>query len=116
MSEYEDDFDDDLDDDEELGDSLWISVGEAVNRTIADFAINGLKSYDIPAVLDNRPGVLGAAGLAMRSITDGALETYRILVPEEYADEAREVIKLFLGAPDEDEETEFEDEDENDWD
>ena len=75
----------------------WVIVGEATNGIEAEFAINGLKSYDIPAKLDNRPGVLGSAGLAMRSIFTGQLDKFKILVPGEFEVEARELVKMFLG-------------------
>lgn len=75
----------------------WVEVGQAASRTIAEFAVNGLKSYEIPAVLDARPGVLGSAGLPMRSWSTGDLEAFRILVPQEYEEEAVEIIKTFLG-------------------
>lgn len=77
--------------------SDWVVVGEAENRTIAEFAVNGLRSYDIPAVLDSRPGFLGSAGLALRSMRTGKLEMFRILVPREYKDEAEEMVGMFLG-------------------
>jgi len=77
--------------------SDWVVIAEAENRTIAEFAVNGLKSYDIPAVLDARPGVLGTAGLKLRSIRTGRLDMFRIMVPPEYQEEAAEVVKIFLG-------------------
>ncbi len=77
--------------------TVWVAVGETDNRTLAEFAINGLRSYEVPAVLDSRPGVLGTAGLPMRSIRDGHLVTFRIMVPEEFAAEAAELVKVFLG-------------------
>jgi hypothetical protein len=75
----------------------WVEVGEAPNRTIADFAVNGLKSYDIPAILDSRPGFLGTAGMELRSLRTGKVDMFRILVPAEYEEEAKEVVKIFLG-------------------
>lgn len=77
--------------------SEWVVIAEAENRTIAEFAVNGLKSYDIPAVLDARPGVLGTAGLKLRSIRTGKVDMFRIMVPSEYQEEAAEVVKIFLG-------------------
>lgn len=77
--------------------SHWVVIGETESRTVAEFAVNGLKSYEIPAVLDSRAGVLGSAGLSMRSLRTGKLETFRILVPPEFAEEGSEVIKIFIG-------------------
>jgi hypothetical protein len=86
--------------------SSWVVIAEAVNRTVAEFAVNGLKSYDIPAVIDSRAGFLGSAGLQLRSMRTGKVEKFKILVPSEYEEEAAEVVKIFLGEdnPDSDEE------------
>ncbi len=75
----------------------WVVVGEAPNRTVAEFAVNGLKSYEIPAVIDSRPGFLGTAGLQLRSMRTGKVDMFRIMVPAEYREEAAEVVKIFLG-------------------
>jgi hypothetical protein len=75
----------------------WVMVGEAPNRTIAEFAVNGLQSYDIPAIIDSRPGFLGTAGMQLRSLRTGKVDMFRILVPAEYEEEAKEVVKIFLG-------------------
>jgi len=75
----------------------WVAVAEVENRTVAEFALNGLKSYDIPAVLDARPGILGTAGLKLRSIRTGKVDMFRIMVPMEYQEEAAEIVKIFLG-------------------
>lgn len=78
----------------------WVVVAETVNRTLAEFAVNGLKSYDIPAALDARAGFLGSVGLKLRSFKDGKLQTFKILSPAEFAEEAAEVVKIFLGDSD----------------
>lgn len=75
----------------------WVAVGEVPNRTLAEFAVNGLKSYDIPAIIDSRPGFLGTAGMQLRSLRTGKVDMFRILVPAEYEEEAKEVVKIFLG-------------------
>ncbi len=89
--------------------SHWKVVGETESRTLAEFAVNGLKSYEIPAVIDARPGVLGTAGLVMRSLRTGKPEEFRVLVPPEYEEEALEVVKIFLGGNEGDSESESED-------
>ncbi len=77
--------------------SMWVTVAEVDNRTIAEFAVNGLKSYEIPAVLDARPGFLGTAGLKLRSLRTGKVEAFKVMVPAEYKEEALEVVKIFTG-------------------
>jgi len=111
----EEEFEDlDLPDDSEIS-SDWVIAAETVNRTMAEFAINGLKSYEIPAVLDGRPGVFGSAGLPLRSLTDGRLETFRIMVPAEFEAEAREVVKLFLAVREGDPDEDSEEDDDEEW-
>lgn len=80
--------------------SRWVVVAETVSRTLAEFAVNGLKSYDIPAALDSRPGFLGTAGLQLRSFKNGQIQAFKILTPEEFAEEASEIVKIFLGDKD----------------
>ncbi len=96
MNQFEDNNKEPYYDDVEIR-SNWVAVAEAENRTVAEFAVNGLRSYDIPAVLDARPGVLGSAGLTLRSMRTGKLEMFRIMVPPDYQEEATEVVKIFLG-------------------
>ncbi|MFH1701669.1 MAG: hypothetical protein ABIE07_13910 [Candidatus Zixiibacteriota bacterium] len=74
----------------------WVVVAEAPDRMTAEFAVNGLKSYDIPAVLDTKPGVFGSAGLPLRSLYSGKVEMFKIMVPGEYEAEASELVKIFL--------------------
>jgi len=92
----------DRNDEEQYSDDVgirahWVVVAETESRTLAEFAINGLKSYDIPAVLDARPGILGTAGMRMRSLKTGKVVTFKIMVPPDYAEEAAEAVKIFLG-------------------
>jgi hypothetical protein len=75
--------------------SNWIVIAEFDTRIEADFAVNGLRSYDIPAILDARPGVLGDAGLAMFSLSTGKRTKFRVLVPGTYQEEASEIVQLF---------------------
>jgi hypothetical protein len=75
--------------------SNWIVIAEFDTRLEAEFAVNGLRSYEIPAILDARPGVLGDAGLAMFSIYSGGRTKFRVLVPATHQDEAADVVKVF---------------------
>ncbi len=75
----------------------WVAIAETANRTIAEFAVNGLKSYDIPAVIDAKPGFLGTAGLQLRSMRTGKVDMFRIMVPAEFKEEAADIVKIFLG-------------------
>jgi hypothetical protein len=90
--------------------SKWVIIAEEANRTIAEFAVNGLRSYDIPAVLDARPGFLGTAGLTLRSLRTGKVDTFKIMVPPEFKEEAEEVVKIFLGGQGDPEQENIDDE------
>jgi len=97
MEQRRDDDDRESPDDAGRTPTRWVAVAETTNRTLAEFAVNGLKSYEIPAVLDPRPGFLGTAGLKMRSLRTGKLDAFRIMVPEEYQEEAAAAVTIFLG-------------------
>lgn len=115
MMEREDDIYQEPTDDEPPAETRWVVVGEAETRTLAEFAVDGLKSYEIPAVLDASPGVLGTAGLPMRSIRDGHLhlDTFKIMVPEEFAEEAAGLVTMFLGGGEGSSDDELPDDDED---
>lgn len=93
--------------------SQWEVVAETTDRTQAEFAVSGLKAYDIPAVIDSRAGVFGSAGLKMHAIYSGRLEKFKILVPADRADEARDLVPQFIsdGSPDDAESAADRDED-----
>ncbi len=76
----------------------WVAVAEETNRTLAEFAVNGLRSNDIPAVLDLQAGFFGTAGLTLRSLESGKVRAFKIMVPAEYEKEARELVGMFLGS------------------
>ena len=112
MMEHDDDTYREPSDDSPEEKTRWVVVGETESRTLAEFAVDGLKSYEIPAVLDSRPGVLGIAGLPMRSIRDGHLEKFKIMVPEEFSEEAVDLVKMFLGSEEPGDDDELPDNDE----
>ncbi|MEZ5358768.1 MAG: hypothetical protein R3F48_08025 [Candidatus Zixiibacteriota bacterium] len=108
------DFEDDSGDQ-----SPWVVVAETQNRTEAEFAVNGLQSYDIPAVLDASPGVLGTAGLPLQSIYKNKAETFKVKVPAEYEEEASDLVNMFLsegGTEDFDEDVDDDDDDDEEYD
>ena len=77
------------------------------------FNVNALwRDYgDQYLMIDARPGVLGSAGLVMRSLSTGKPELFRILVPPEYEEEASEIVKIFLGGNEDSSQDELEDPD-----
>ncbi|MCK5124947.1 MAG: hypothetical protein KAR42_01720 [candidate division Zixibacteria bacterium] len=91
--------------------SVWVVIAECTQRMEAEFAVNGLKSYEIPVVLDASPGVLGTAGLPLTYMYSGKSETFKIKVPAEYEEEAREAVKVFIGSKNKDNSQDFAPED-----
>ncbi len=75
----------------------WVVVAGSSNRTLAEFAVNGLKSYDIPAVLGSKGGFFGSSGLPLRSLSSGKLDQFEIMVPSEFEEEAKNLVGLFIG-------------------
>ncbi len=81
----------------------WVVVAEVGSRMMAEFAVNGLKAHDIPAILDARAGFLGSAGLNLQAFVSGNPEDNKVLVPAEFEREAREIVAMFLGNDDSEE-------------
>ncbi len=50
---------DDLEDES----SSWIVIGYVPDKITADFVMDSLKSYDIPAALNSKSGFFGAIGM-----------------------------------------------------
>lgn len=100
---------DNRDDDRQSGEfgirAKWVVVGQTSNRIVAEFAINGLKSYEIPAVLQSKGGFFGSSGLPLRSLRTGKLDQFEIMVPAESEEEAKDLIGLFLSEGSSDDDT-----------
>lgn len=75
----------------------WVVVAGSSNRMLAEFAVNGLKSYDIPAVLGSKGGFFGSSGLPLRSLSTGKLDQFEVMVPSEFEEEAKGLVGMFLG-------------------
>lgn len=86
-------------DQEDIGgkpESRWVVVAKVSSRLAADYALEALKGHDIPAVIDARAGFLGTSEMALTSVISGKEDQFLILTPDEYYDDAAEVLTLYL--------------------
>jgi hypothetical protein len=75
----------------------WIVVRRITDKTAADFARETLQSYNIPVVIISESGFFGNAGLPLPSIYGKGIGKYRVHVPAEFEDDAREIMEMILG-------------------
>ncbi len=76
----------------------WAILGQAPDRMTADFIVETLRTYDIPAVVDSRSGFLGDTGLtALSSVFSNPTGAYSVMVPVEKTEEALEIAKMVGG-------------------
>lgn len=76
----------------------WIVLGQAPDRMTADFIIETLRSYDIPAVVDSKSGFLGDTGLtALSSVFSSPTGAYAVMVPVSKAEEALGIAEMVGG-------------------
>ena len=86
-SEDWDDDDDDDTDEEDLED--WVTIGYATDKVTADYIIDSLQAYDIPATIINKSGFLGDIGIPLAaSPFGGGTGAYEIMTPAESIEEA----------------------------
>lgn len=77
----------------------WIVIGTIDDKLSADFAREALKSYEIPAVIISRSGFFGNIGLTLNPFHNTkAVAAFEVMVPEDYADEAAQVLEMVAGA------------------
>ena len=75
----------------------WVIVGRIMDKTSADYAIESLESYQIPAVVFSESGFFGQAGLKLPSVTGKGLGQFQIKVPDSYIEEAVGILDMILG-------------------
>jgi len=93
------DFNSDKEDEEDegAGEEQWIIIGRVRNRTTADYAVETLKSYDIPAVVVSESGYFGDVGLNLPSATGKHMGLFQIHITADKYDEAVDVLDMILG-------------------
>ncbi len=91
-SEHDSEFDEQSDHKE------WIVLGQAPDRMTANFIVETLRSYDIPAVVDSKSGFLGDTGLtALSSVFSSPTGAYAIMVPVTKTEEALDIAGMVGG-------------------
>ena len=76
----------------------WLVLGTIQDPPFANLAREVLKSQGIPAVVISRSGFFGNIGLSFNPIFSGGKPgSFEILVPRDYADEARDTLDMTLG-------------------
>ncbi len=76
----------------------WLVLGTIQAPPFANLAREVLKSQGIPAVVISRSGFFGNIGLSLNPMFgDGKPGTFEILVPRDYAEEARDTLDMTLG-------------------
>ncbi len=76
----------------------WIVIGYVGDKLTADFVMESLESYEIPAVLNSKSGFLGAIGLSsIESPFSGNVAAYEILTIAEKVEEACDIAGMVAG-------------------
>ncbi|UCE25301.1 MAG: hypothetical protein JSU74_04460 [Candidatus Zixiibacteriota bacterium] len=83
---------------EQSQESQWVMVGEIEDKLSADFGKEVLKSYNIPAVVFSRSGFFGDIGLPLNPFYKPGSARFEVSVPEEFSEEAADILELTLGA------------------
>ena len=76
----------------------WIVIGYVPDKITADFVMDSLKSYDIPAALNSKSGFFGAIGMtSVESPFFGAGGAYEILTLDDHVEEASDIATMIAG-------------------
>ena len=82
---------------DEAEEAKWVILGEIEDKLSADFAKEVLVSCKIPAVIFSRSGFFGNVGLPLNPFYKPGSAMFEVSVPEEYSEEASEVLKMTIG-------------------
>ncbi|NOY88009.1 MAG: zinc ribbon domain-containing protein [FCB group bacterium] len=75
----------------------WIVLGYIDDKISADFAKETLKAYNIPVVIFSKSGFFGDIGLTLNPFYKASSATYEVSVPEEFEEEAIEILNMTIG-------------------
>lgn len=87
----------DIDNDDDQIESKWVMVGVIEDKLSADFARETLTVYQIPAVIASRSGYFGDIGLPLNPFYRPKATGYEVSVPEEFVEEAADLLAATLG-------------------
>lgn len=82
----------------EVENAEWIRVGMIEDKISADYALETLRSYQIPSVVISKSGFFGAAGLPLTPFYKPQAGFFEVMVPAEYRDEATDILDMILGS------------------
>ena len=83
-----------LDEEQEVN---WVVIGEIEDKFSADFGKESLSSSEIPSVIFSRSGFFGNVGLPLNPFYKPGSALFEISVPEEFIEEASEILQMTLG-------------------
>ncbi|UCG60938.1 MAG: hypothetical protein JSV52_11490 [Candidatus Zixiibacteriota bacterium] len=83
-----------LDEEREI---TWTIIGEIEDKLSADFGKEALATSEIPAVVFSRSGFFGNIGLPLNPFYKAGSALFEISVPEEFIEEASEILEMTLG-------------------
>jgi hypothetical protein len=72
-------------------------IGYVSDQVTADYAKEILASCDIPVVVHSRSGFFGTVGLTLPSFYNSGAAPFEISVPEDFSDEASQILGEALG-------------------
>ena len=75
----------------------WTIIGEIEDKLSADFGKEALTTSEIPAVVFSRSGFFGNIGLPLNPFYKPGSALFEISVPEEFIEEASEILEMTLG-------------------
>ena len=78
-------------------DIKWVNLGEIEDKLSADFSKEVMASYNIPVVIFSRSGFFGNVGLPLNPFYKPGSALFEVSVPEEFVEEASDVLKMTLG-------------------
>ena len=75
----------------------WVRIGVIEDKVSADFAVEILQSYEVPAVVISKSGFFGQVGLTLTPFYSRGTGQFEISVPATEVDEAVEILSMALG-------------------
>ena len=75
----------------------WVLIATLTSQQYAEMCLEGLRSKDIPAILHSGTGhfgLLGQMGISSYRPVEGY---YKLIVPKEFAEDARNEAQIILG-------------------
>lgn len=75
----------------------WITLGYIEDKISADYAVETVRSNDIPIVIFSRSGFFGSVGLPLNPFYKSTSALFEVMVPGEYKDEVADILDMLLG-------------------